>query len=215
MMTTFQLLLFLVAGIILYLFFKQLFSGNHPKRGIDFEAKVSDSQIGGINRPDKIFSTPVKQPSRIEQLLQMADSAVEKEDFNEASKALGALLIIDENNLEALGKMGYVSMRQASYEEAKEYYEKLLALDQNDDMAYAQFANVLHKLSDEEGAIKNHKKSIELDPQYAPHYFNYANTLYDLGKLEEALAQYTNAYKLDNTITVAKEMIEKLGTTHE
>jgi len=44
-MTIFQLLLFILAGGILYLFFKQLFSGNHPKRGIDFEAKVAEERI--------------------------------------------------------------------------------------------------------------------------------------------------------------------------
>ena len=79
-MSTFQLLLLIVAGGVFYLFFKQLFSGNHPKRGVDFEAKVADEQIGGINRPDKTFSTPTVQPTRMEQLLAMTDEAVEKED---------------------------------------------------------------------------------------------------------------------------------------
>ncbi|HIC77643.1 MAG TPA: hypothetical protein EYP02_00535, partial [Sulfurovum sp.] len=105
-MTTLQLLLLIVAGGIAYLFFKQLFSGNHPKRGVDFEAKVADEQLGGINRPDKTFSKPAVQLSRMEQLLQMADEAVEKEDLEEAKKALGSALIIDENNLDALQKMG-------------------------------------------------------------------------------------------------------------
>jgi len=84
-MTTFQLLLLIIAGVVFYLFFKQLFSGDHPKRGVDFEAKVADDQIGGINRPDKTFSTPTVQPSRMEQLFNIADEAIEKKDFEEAS----------------------------------------------------------------------------------------------------------------------------------
>ncbi len=87
-MTTFQLLLLIIAGGVFYLFFKQLFSGNHPKRGVDFEAKVADDQIGGINRPDKTFSTPTVAPTRMEQLLEMADEAVQKNDMDEAKKAL-------------------------------------------------------------------------------------------------------------------------------
>jgi len=214
-MTTFQLFLLIIAGGVFYLFFKQLFSGNHPKRGVDFEAKVADEQIGGINRPDKTFSTPTVEPTRMEQLLTMADEAVEKKDFDEAKKALGSALIIDANNVEALQKMGFVSMQTEAYEEAKEAYEKLLEIDADDDMAHALLANTLHKLSEDSKAKIHHEKAIKLDSEYAPHYFNYANTLYDLGHSKEALEAYTKAYNLDSSLVVAKEMIEKLGSNHE
>lgn len=209
-MTIFQLLLLLVAGGVFYLFFKQLFSGDHPKRGVDFEAKVPDEQIGGINRPDKTFSTPAVEPTRIEQLLQMTDDAVAKKDFEEAKKALGSALIIDENNTEVLQRMGYVYMQTEEYTEAKESYEKILSLDDADDMAHALLANVLHKLGDEEGAEKHHERAIVLDPEYAPHHFNYANTLYDLGRKKEALIGYTKAYELDDTLEEAKKMMKEL-----
>jgi Tfp pilus assembly protein PilF len=214
-MTTFQLLLLIVAGGVFYLFFKQLFSGDHPKRGVDFEAKVADEQIGGINRPDKTFSTPTVQPTRLEQLLQMTDDAVAKEDFEEAKKALGSAFIIDENNTDVLQKMGYVYMQTGEYEEAKESYEKLLSLDDTDDMAHASLANVLHKLGDDEGAQKHHEHAIVLDPEYAPHHFNYANTLYDLGRKKEALIGYTKAYELDDTLEEAKKMMKELGSDNE
>jgi len=209
-MSTFQLFLLILAASVFYLFFKQLFSGSYPKRGVDFEAKKADEQIGGINRPDKTFSKPTVQPSRMEQLLTMADEAIEKDDPEEAKKALGSALIIDENNVNVLQKMGYVSMESKDFKEAKESYEKLIALDENDDMAHALLANALHKLGDEEGAEKHHEKAILLDPTYAPHHFNYANTLHDLGRNKEALAGYKKAYELDDSIEVAKEMIEKL-----
>ncbi len=210
-MSTFQLLLLIVAGGVFYLFFKQLFSGNHPKRGVDFEAKVADEQIGGINRPDKTFSTPTMQPTRMEQLLAMTDKAVEKEDYEEAKKALGSALIIDGNNTEVLQKMGYVCMKTEDYSEAKESYEKLLSLDENDDMAHVTLANVLHKLGDEAGAEKHHERAIKLDEGYAPHHFNYANTLYDLGRTKEALVGYKRAYELDDSLEEAEKMIKKLS----
>ena len=210
-MSTFQLLLLIVAGGVFYLFFKQLFSGKHPKRGVDFEAKTADEQIGGISRPDKIFSTPTVQPTRMEQLLAMTDEAVEKKDYEEAKKALGSALIIDENNTEVLQKMGYVCVKTKDYAEAKESYEKLLSLDDNDDMAHASLANVLHKLDDEEGAEKHHERAIALDEEYAPHHFNYANTLYDLERKEEALIGYKRAYELDDSLEAADKMIKKLS----
>jgi len=213
-MTTFQLFLLLVAGGVFYLFFKQLFSGNHPKRGVDFEANLPDEQIGGINRPDKTFSTPAVQPTRMEQLLQMTDEAVAKEDYEEAKKALGSAMIIEENNTEVLQKLGYVQMQTGEYSEAKESYEKLLSLDESDDMAHAALANILHKLGDEEGAEKHHERAIVLDPEYAPHHFNYANTLYDLGRKKEALVGYSKAYELDNTLDEAKKMIKELESNN-
>lgn len=209
-MTTFQLLLLVIAGGVFYLFFKQLFSGNHPKRGVDFEAKVADEQIGGINRPDKTFSSSTVQPTRMEQLISIADEAVAKENFDEAKKALGSALIIDDKNAEVLQRMGYVQVHMKEYNEAKESYEKLLSMDENDDMTHASLANVLHKLSDEEGAEKHHERAITLDPEYAPHHFNYANTLYDLGRKEEALVGYAKAYELDDTLEEAKKMIKEL-----
>ena len=55
-MSIFQFFLLVLTLVIFYLFFKQLFSGNHPKRGVDFEATIPDEHLGGINRPDKTFS---------------------------------------------------------------------------------------------------------------------------------------------------------------
>jgi len=214
-MTTFQLLLLIIAGGVFYLFFKQLFSGSYPKRGVDFEAKVADEQIGGINRLDKTFSRPTVQPTRMEQLLAMTDEAVEKEDYEEAKKALGSALIIDGENIEVLQKMGYVCMKTKDYSEAKESYEKLLSLDENDDMAHVSLANALHKLGDEAGAEKHHERAIMLDKEYAPHHFNYANTLYDLGQKGEALENYRKAFELDSGLEEAKKMIDELGGSHE
>ena len=214
-MTTFQLLLIVLAGAIFYLFFKQLFSENHPKRGIDFEAKKPDEQIGGINRPDKTFSKPIVPPTRIEQLLKMTDDALENKDYEEASKALGSALILDANNMNVLQRSGFVALQQKKYKEAKEYFEKILSLDENNDMAYVSLANTLHKIGDEEEALIHHEKAIKLDPEYAPHYFNYANTLYDLNRKKEALVEYKKAYELDASLEDAKMMIEKLGVEYE
>jgi len=209
-MTTFQLFLLVVAGGIFYLFFKQLFSGSYPKRGVDYEAKIPDGSIGGINRPDKIFAQPEQSVSRIEQLLHMTDDAIQKGDLLEARKAVQSALILDENNIEALRREGYLYLEDREYKEAKKVYEKILSLDPNDDIAHDSLANTLHKLGEDTAAKAHHQKAIAIDPEYAPHYFNYANTLYDLGEKDEAAANYRSAYAFDNTIEEAKNMIEKL-----
>ncbi len=210
-MSSFQLILFLISAVIFYLFFKQLFSSSYPKRGVDFEAKREDDQIGGITEANKTFSTPAPQISRLEQLLSMADRALEKEDFIEADKALSSANIIEPENQEVLLKHGYVLVKLERLEDAKEVYEELLKLNEQEDMAHVSLANVLHKLGKDEEAKKHHLRAIELDKSYAPHYFNYANTLYDLGEKEAALEQYKKAYKLDSSLEEAYKMIKELS----
>ena len=209
-MTIFQLFLLLIATGIFYTFYKQLLSGNHPKRGVDFEAKNANEQIGGINRPDKTFSTPQVEVSRIDQLINMIDEAVEKEDFEEASKAVGSALIVDENNIEVLQRAGFVAKATNNFTEAKEYYTKIIEIDSSDDMAHASLASILHTVGENELAQKHYEKAIRLDDEYAVHHFNYANMLYNLERHKEALVGYKVAYQLDSELIEAKEMIDKL-----
>jgi len=210
-MSTFQLLLFLISAVIFFLFFKQLFSGSYPKRGVDFEAKNDDEQIGTVTQSDKIFSEPKQPTSRIGQLLQMAERALEKEDYVEADKALSSANIIEPENQEVLLKHGYVLLMLERLEEAKEVYENLLALNEQEDMAYGALANIYHKLGESEKAKLYHLRAIELDSNYAPHHFNYANTLYDLGEKEEALKYYQSALAIDNSLEEAKKMVKELS----
>ncbi len=210
-MSSFQLLLFLISAVIFYLFFKQLFSSSYPKRGVDFEAKKEDAQIGGVTEANKTFSQPVPQFSRMEQLLYMADEAIEKKDYAEADKALSSANIIEPENQDVLLKYGYVLLMLERLEDAKEVYEELLKLNESEDMAHVSLANILHKLGSDEEAKRHHLRAIELDSSYAPHYFNYANTLYDLDEKDEALEYYKKALALDSSLDEAKKMIAKLS----
>jgi len=210
-MTTFQLLLLLISAVIFYLFFKQLFSSSYPKRGVDYEAKKEDEQIGTLTESNKTFSEPTPQLSRIDQLIQMANDAIEKEDFIEADKALTSANIIEPENQEVLLQHGYVLLRLERLEEAKEVYKNLLEFNDTEDMAHVSLANILHKLGENEQAKVHHLRAIELDKTYAPHYFNYANTLYDLEEKEEALKYYKLAYEHDNKLEEAQKMIKELG----
>ena len=212
-MSELQLLLSIVALIVFIIFFKQLFGGNYPKRGVDFEAKLPDDNIGGVSRADKIFkSQESQQPTatREEELLNIAKESIEKGDNIEAKKALQSLLILEPNNIEALRMQGAVYLNMNDYANAKESFLKILELDEKDDLTQNLLANTLHKLGEEEQAIAHHKKAIELDSSYAPHYYNYANTLYDLGKKEEALAMYEKALEFDSSMQEAKNMISEL-----
>ncbi len=210
-MSIFQFLLFIISIIIFILFFKQLFSGAFPKRGVDFEAKRDSEHVGGITQMDKNFSSPPPKLSRVAQLINMADIALEEKDFIEADKALSSALILDKDNIELLLKYGFVLINLNRLEEARDVYLEILSLEPKEDMALVSLANIYHKFGENDKAIEYHKKAIEEDPFYAPHYFNYANTLYYIGKKDEALINYKKAYEIDPSIEDAKRMINKLS----
>ena len=210
-MNTFQLLLLIISAAVFYIFFKQLFTGSYPKRGIDYDAKNENEQIGSITQMDKTFSTPTPKPSRVEQLLNMADVAMEKEDFSEADKALSSVLILEPNRQDILLQYGFVLIQLNRLEEAREIYTQIIDLNEHEDMAHVSLANVLHKLNEDEAALRHHIRAIELDGDYAPHYYNYANTLYDMDNKKEALRFYKRAFELDSSLEEAEKMIKELS----
>jgi tetratricopeptide (TPR) repeat protein len=210
-MSTFQLLLFIITIIVFVLFFKQLFSGAFPKRGLDFETNRDNEQIGSRAEVDRSFSTPPPRESRVEQLVSMADRAIKNSDFVEADKALSSALILEKENIELLLKHGFVLINLNRLSEAKETYMDILDIDPNEDMALVSLANVLHKLGDNESSIEYHKRAIEIDSLYAPHYFNYANTLYYTGDREGALLNYKKALKIDSSLEEAQRMVKELS----
>lgn len=209
-MTLFQLILLISAGVIFYLFFKQLFGGNYPKRGVDFEAQIPQDQIGGVMQPDKTFSRSPAPASRIDELLQIADASAEQEDWLEVKKAMQSAQILDANNIEVLRRLGVALLHMNDYGEAKKTFETILQMDSRDDLAEASLANALHKLGEDDTAIVHHERAIVLDGGYAPHYYNYANTLYDLGRKDEALELYRKAYQIDPDLKEAHAMIKEL-----
>jgi tetratricopeptide (TPR) repeat protein len=212
-MTPFQLFLFIISAVVFYIFFKKLFSEDYPKRGIDFEANRDDEQIGGISRPDKIFSQPTVQPTRLEQLISMADESVQQDDMVEAKKALESAIIVDDSNIDVISRYAFVLNKMNDFVAAKEQYLKVIELNPQDDMAHASLANILHQLGEDDNAFIHHNKSIELDAEYAPHYYNYANTHYDREEYSAALKLYETAYSLDDELVEAKEMIDKLKSS--
>jgi FimV-like protein len=215
-MSQFQLILLLVAVVIFVIFFKQLFSGNYPKRGIDYEAKLPEANIGGISTPQKVFKNEenTKGQSRVEQLFGMASEALDSGDNIEAKKALQSLLILEPNNVDAMRMLAVAYMNMNDFSSAKEVLQEALEIDNSDDLAHTLLANALHKLSQDSEAINHHKRAIELDSSYAKHYFNYANTLLDIGQKDEAVAMYQKAIELDSSLEEAKKILSELKDEH-
>jgi tetratricopeptide (TPR) repeat protein len=204
-MTLFQFLLLVVAVAIFYIFFRQLFSGDYPRRGEDF---------GGSDKPSTFSQTEdvagATPSSRIEELKSQAREAMDGGDYPEAVKALRSALVLDADDIEVSRMLGVAYMNMNDFLSARETFERVLSIDADDDLALSSLANALHRLGEDEKALEMHRKAIQKDPGYAPHYYNYANTLYDMGRKEDALENYKKAYSLDSGMKEAVEMIKEL-----
>ncbi len=130
-MSLFQIILIFVAVAILVIFFKQLYSGNYPKRGIDYETKLSNEQIGGLSNPEKIFAKTKPILSKIDELIFSANESIGKKDYEEAMKALRSAYIIDNKNVDVICGFGTVYFETGKFEDAKYYFQKALTLDEN------------------------------------------------------------------------------------
>jgi len=210
-MTIFQLLLFIATITVAILFFKQLFSGDLPANRVDIEPNRDDQDVVKETNFDNQIISGMPRESRVQQLIAMANEAIEKQDFVEADKALSSALILEKENIELLLQHGFILISLKRLEDAKETYLEILSLNEHEDIAHASLGNIYHNLEENALALQHHRKSIEIDPQYAPHYFNYANTLYDLSQKEQALAYYKKAYELDASLEEAMRMIKELS----
>ena len=209
-MTLFQLVLLAVAGTIFYLFFRQLFGGDYPRRGVDYESQLSGERPGGLAQPGRTAVQPTDTHARLDTLMEMADRAAERRDWLEVKKAMQSALILDEACIQAHRRIGIALLEMNDFGAARQHLERVLEADAQDDLIHSALANALHKLGEDDAAITHHEQAIALDGAYAPHHYNYANTLYDLGRRQEALALYRQAYALDPELKEAHAMIREL-----
>ncbi len=209
-MSIFQLILLVLAVTIFYTFYKQLLSGNHPKRGIDFEQKIDEKHLGNMAEPAKLFAKSLPKSGRVQELISMADDAIANKQWDVASRALQSAAIIEPDQTYILSRIGYIALEQGENQEAVDVYSKVIEINPEDDLAHVSMANALQKLGRSQDAVGHHKKSIEIDGAYAPHYYNYANTLYEIGDKTGALDNYKKAIELDGDLQSANDMIKKL-----
>ena len=136
-MTIFQLLLFIVTVAVFILFFKQLFSGNLPTTKIDIEPNIDDQNVVKKRQLDRQIISGMPQVSRVQQLVAMANNAIEKQDFLEADKALSSALILEKENIGLLLQYAFVLISLKRLEDAEDTYLEILELNINEDMAHA------------------------------------------------------------------------------
>ncbi|GHV03401.1 hypothetical protein FACS189485_06490 [Spirochaetia bacterium] len=80
----------------------------------------------------------------------------------------------------------------------------------DDVYAYCDIGLAYYENHDYDMAIKNFSEAIEIAPQFCPAYYNRGGNYYLKGDYDKAIADLTHVLRIDPTITVAKELLQRV-----
>jgi len=143
-------------------------------------------------------------------LLEKADEAMQKGDFQKALAIYSEANIKAPNSQDTLFKMGYVLAQQDRDDEAIEYYKEALEIDKNNTSIHQAMASLYRKMGEYSSARNHLNASLAIDDENAITYYNYGNLLVDMKHLDEAKEMYIKALALDADFKEAKEELERL-----
>ncbi len=107
--------------------------------------------------------TVVLSAQKVDELIQIADEARERGDFDRALAIYSEAKINQPQNAEILFKMGYTMAQTERYEEALDYFQNSLEHDDENPFTYLEISKIYKKLGDDEKAQSYYKKKVSLD----------------------------------------------------
>jgi len=107
----------------------------------------------------------------------MAESYLNKEQFNEAFVELQKGLKLNPDNKETLNYLGYISAKFGKHDEAISYYNRAISVDPDYSEAYNNLGVMYAEIEDWENAIKSFKSALN-NPLYRTPAAAYSNMGY-------------------------------------
>ena len=107
--------------------------------------------------------TLVLSDEKVDELIQMADEARERGDFDRALAIYSEAKINQPQNAEILFKMGYTMAQTERYDEALDYFQNSLEYDDENPFVYLEISKIYKQLGDEEKAQSYYEKGVSLD----------------------------------------------------
>jgi tetratricopeptide (TPR) repeat protein len=144
-------------------------------------------------------------------LVERADEAYARGEFENAKNDLREALEHDSANPEIMNKLAFLTAKTGDRIAAIELYRRSLEIDENDDMTHNAIASLYRVENDYERAQDHYRKALEIDDTYAQTYYNYANLLADRGEIEEARTMYKRALELQSDFPQARDALLMLG----
>lgn len=119
-----------------------------------------------------------------------ATALIKGKKIEEAKNIINKALEINENDSEALHRMGRCLYEEKNYDEAKKYYEKSINSNKMNSLAYSDFGMLLYELNSYDEAISKLQQAINISAKSAYLYFYIANSHYKQGRIKKSAEFY-------------------------
>ena len=198
MISSFALLMFLIAGVMVFIFVKTLQTQ---------EMKISSD----ITHPKQQAALAQREHAQaFSDAMQRADLAYEEGKLHDAEAALESALRLDPDNEVVLGKLAFILEQQGDMQAAQSIYERALEIHQHAPSLYGAYAALLHKLGKLDEAKEAFIKAIDLETDSAVIYYNFAQLLEELDEKQAAIQGYEEALRLDSQFEEAQARLDTL-----
>lgn len=137
----------------------------------------------------------------------------QNQQFDEAISYLNAANVIDSQNTQLFGYLGYAHYMNDNTKIAEDYYRKIITIDP-DNISALQYLATLNKNDKPDNALQYTRRLILLQPNKATHYRNMGELFKRKDKQDSAFTYYTKAYLLApkdyrNGVGLADILIDK------
>ncbi|MDA8000577.1 MAG: tetratricopeptide repeat protein [Alphaproteobacteria bacterium] len=135
--------------------------------------------------------------SRSNNLVDLAQGAVERGNFDDAIGVCSDAIKMDPENADAFRTRGLAYERKGEYDRAIEDLNKAIELNPDHARAYKNRGNTYSDKGEYDLAIADFNKAIELNPDYAKAYNNRGNAYHGKKEYDRTIADYSKAIELD------------------
>jgi tetratricopeptide (TPR) repeat protein len=137
------------------------------------------------------------QSARCQELSEVAETAIDQQDYVRAQGAIEQLVTEAPHLAEAHERLGRVFQLQGRLAEAEAAYRQALALDPEYVSALIGLGEIEATLGRHEAALQRFDTAIEIDPRQARAHVAQGHVLEALGRTDQALAAYFRTLELD------------------
>lgn len=130
------------------------------------------------------------------EIFQIAFSAHQKGNLDEAEKLYSEILEKDDKNAEVWNLLGMINMQKFRLSKAEEYIKKALSIMQ-EPYFYENLAKVYLEMEDSQKAIEIYSELLKIDPNSFYYLFNLASAYKLSGDLDKAIETYKKAIEID------------------
>ena len=159
-MTIFQLIMLGASAYFAFKIYEHIQTLKDPEEN---ENEQTSEELDAPERSAEAFSTFDSSS-----LMEKADEAMDKEDFDKAMAIYSEANIKEPNNDETLFKMGYALSKQDRNDEALEYYKEAVEIDNQNPFTHLEMARIYIKNSEMASARTHLNAALEIDAEFTP-----------------------------------------------